>query len=103
MAARDHDDVTDAEADGITTEVLGRSKEPVPHPLGYVRRAITREKNPYGRWLSKRALAPPRILAEFNPALQPHEFRLNGATGACAECKRDRVDKIHPRQKKAVS
>jgi hypothetical protein len=103
MAARDHDDVTDAEADGITTEVLGRSKEPVPHPLGYIRRAVTREKNPYARWLSRRVPAPAVILAEFRPATGPHDFERNPETGGCTRCREPEQDKIHKPRRRAVS
>lgn len=99
MAERGYCDVTDAEADAITAEVLGCAKDPVPHPLGYVLKAVKGEKNPHGRWLSAREPAPAATLAEFRPATRPHEFSLNGETGACAACKRDKVDKIHPRQK----
>lgn len=99
MAERGYGDVTDAEADAIAAEVLGCAKDPVPHPLGYVLKAVKDEKNPAARWLSARAPAPAVILAAFSPATKVHEFSLNRETGACADCKRDRVDKIHPRQK----
>lgn len=103
MAARNHGDVTDAEADGITAEVLGRSKEPVPHPWGYVRKAIRGEKDPCARWLSKRPPKPAAILAEFSPAIGPHEFQRDPGTGGCARCREPQQDKIHRVKKAAVS
>jgi len=49
------DEIDDAIADSLAAEVLGKATEPVPHPLGYVRRAIIKEHNPRGRWLPKQA------------------------------------------------
>lgn len=47
------DEIDDATADSLAAEVLGKATEPVPHPLGYVRRAILKERNPRARWLPK--------------------------------------------------
>ena len=103
MAARDHDDVTDAEADGITAEVLARSREPVPHPWGYVRKAIRGEKDPYSRWLSARPPKPAATLAAFDPAPGPHEFQKDPETGGCTRCREPQPDKIHRVKKAAAS
>lgn len=103
MAAAGHDDVTDAEADGLTAEVLGRAKEPVPHPWSYVRKAIRGEKNPYRRWLSKRPPSSPAVLAGFRPATGPHEFDRHPETGGCTSCKEPREDKIHKPRRRATA
>jgi hypothetical protein len=55
MAGRGFD-IDDATADALAAEVLGRAVDPVPKPLGYVRRAIVTEPNPRARWLPKRQL-----------------------------------------------
>lgn len=47
-------EIDDATADALAAEVLGKAVDPVPHPLGYVRRAIAKESNPRGRWLPKK-------------------------------------------------
>jgi hypothetical protein len=49
------DEIDGATADSLAAEVLGKATEPVPHPLGYVRRAILKERNPRGRWLPQPA------------------------------------------------
>lgn len=59
MAAREVDGITDAIADLITADVLGKSKKPVTHPLLFVRTAIANDPNPRGRWLPIQAAASP--------------------------------------------
>jgi hypothetical protein len=103
MAERGYCDVTDAEADAITAEVLGCAKEPVPHPLGYVTTAVKGEKRPAARWLSARPPVPAVILAEFSPAIGPHEFEKHPETGGCTRCREPMPDKIHRVKKAAAS
>jgi hypothetical protein len=47
-------EIDDGTADALAAEVLGKAREPVPNPLGYVLKAIANEHDPYGRWLPKR-------------------------------------------------
>jgi hypothetical protein len=46
-------EIDDATADALAAGVLGKATDPVPHPFGYVRRAIHKELNPRARWLPK--------------------------------------------------
>lgn len=59
-------EIDDATADVLAAEVLGKATEPVPNPLGYVRRSIAKERDPRRRWLPKR----PARTAFAEP--QPH-------------------------------
>lgn len=101
MALRVPDEVDDATADFIAADVLGKASKPVTHKLRFVLKAITDEAEPRARWLPRRP--PVAILAEFSPALGPHEFEYDPETGGCTRCKEPKPDKIHRAKKAAVS
>ena len=88
------DEIDDATADSLAAEVLGKATEPVPHPLGYVRRAILKERNPQGRWLPKQAARtafaePPPHCGDplCSPRTRRREHPETGADdGPCPKC-----------------
>lgn len=60
MAARNCDNVTDADADSIAAEALPKAKvQPVLNPWLFMATTIAEEPDPYGRWLAGR----PRTVA----------------------------------------
>jgi len=60
FAAATRIEIDDATAGALAAEVLRKARPPVPHPLGYVLKAIADERDPVARWLPKRPAPPPK-------------------------------------------
>lgn len=88
-------EISEATADAIAADVLGKAREPVRHPLPFVLAAIENESGPVARWLRGRSAPAPERPPhcgdrECNPGTRRREHPETGAdAGPCPKCSGD--------------
>lgn len=72
----------------IAASILSAAKRQVDDPVAYATKAIRREKDPVGRWLSSQGdFQPAMLLAVPDPPPRPDQHAYeDGPNGVCARC-----------------